>query len=38
MGPLIVEEDESTSIAGSGSRVTVDESGSLLIELPGDAS
>jgi len=37
-GPLIVEEDESTSIAGSGSRVAVDESGSLLIELPGDAS
>ena len=37
-GPLIVEENESTTIAGSGSRISVDASGSLLIELPGDES
>jgi N-methylhydantoinase A/oxoprolinase/acetone carboxylase beta subunit len=36
-GPLIVEEDESTTVAGSGSSVAVDASGSLLIALPGDA-
>lgn len=37
-GPLIIEEDESTTIAGSGSRVTVDASGSLLITLPGEGA
>jgi len=36
-GPLIVEEDESTTVAGRGSRVSVDASGSLLVELPGGA-
>jgi len=37
-GPAIIEENESTTIAGSGARVSVDASGSLLINLPGGAS
>jgi N-methylhydantoinase A len=37
-GPAIIEENESTTIAGSGSRVSVDGSGSLLVTLPGGRS
>jgi N-methylhydantoinase A len=37
-GPAIIEENESTTIAGRGSRVSVDVSGSLLITLPGGTS
>ena len=32
-GPLIIEEDESTTIAGDGATVSVDVNGSVLIEL-----
>jgi N-methylhydantoinase A len=32
-GPVIIEEDESTTVAGSGALVSVDEQASLLIEL-----
>jgi N-methylhydantoinase A len=32
-GPAIIEEDESTTVAGTGCRIRVDEHGSLLIEL-----
>ena len=37
-GPLIVEEDESTTVAGSGATVEVDDGGSLLIRLPRNGS
>ena len=32
-GPVIIEEDESTTVAGSGCRVRVDTQGSLTVEL-----
>lgn len=35
VGPIIVQENESTTIIGSDARLTVDEYGSLLLELTG---
>jgi N-methylhydantoinase A/oxoprolinase/acetone carboxylase beta subunit len=37
-GPMIVEENESTTVVGAGARVDVDASGSLLVTLPGGTS
>ena len=37
-GPVIVQEDESTTIIGSDGRLTVDSQGSLLIEIKEDAA
>jgi 5-oxoprolinase (ATP-hydrolysing) len=37
-GPAIVEEPESTTVAGAGASVTVDASGSLIVTLPGQAA
>ena len=35
VGPIIIQENESTTIIGSDARLTVDEYGSLLLELTG---
>ncbi|MBK8063251.1 MAG: hydantoinase B/oxoprolinase family protein [Betaproteobacteria bacterium] len=38
VGPAIVEEPESTTIVGAGASLTVDASGSLVVQLPEEAA